>query len=235
MPSLDRPKQVMVGIASRIPVLKERVVKRSWATLDKPFDETYWEKTFPASNESPQGGGKGIHVHTAITTRSDPEGQADPSLPGQTPQQAHFKMSTRSRYQMSRISDISSLSSGFGDGDIVMLPAHSTATTITAEYLAIPSPVAQRASVSEASQRRETVFTEASEDPLPRFRTINSWVRQQSGRIKRANQRDLVDSDAPPVPSMPLEQDFMLMMPDEEEPRRVEEAGPGRADYSRDT
>ncbi|KAM4062304.1 hypothetical protein HRG_009154 [Hirsutella rhossiliensis] len=245
VPSLDKPKQLIVGLASRIPVLRERVAKRSWANIDKPYDEAYWEKTFPVSSESPQGGGKGIHVHTAITTRSDPEGQSDLSLPRQTPQQpmasqqAPFKTGTRSRHQLSGISDISSLSSGFGDGDIIMPPAHgtghSTATIITAEPLAVPAPVEQRNSVSESSQRRETVYTEASEDPLPRFRTINSWVRQQSGRIKRANQRDMAASDAPPVPSMPPEQDFRLMMPDEEEPRRVEEATAeaGHADYRR--
>ncbi|KAF4512189.1 hypothetical protein G6O67_001363 [Ophiocordyceps sinensis] len=227
-PSLDKPKQLLVGLASRIPVLRERVGKRSWANIDKPYGEAYWEKTFPVSNESPQGGGKGIHVRTAVTTRSGHEGQSNLSLTRQAPQQpTALKTGTRSRHHMSGISDISSLSSGFGDGDIIMPPAHgtaySTATTTTAEPLAVPAPVAQRASISDVSQRRETVYTEASEDPLPRFRTINSWVRQQSGRIKRANQRDMTASDAPPVPSMPPEQDFRLMMPDEEEPRRVEE------------
>lgn len=56
-------------------------------------------------------------------------------------------------------------------------------------------------------------------------------MRQQSGRIKRAAQRDEAASRAaPPVPSMPPEQDLRLMMPDGEEPRRVEEAEAGEGE-----
>lgn len=120
---------------------------------------------------------------------------------------------------------MSSLSSGFGDGDIIMPPANGKASATTVETMvAMPAPAAQRSSVSDISQRRDTMYTEASEEPLPRFRSVNSWVRQQSGRVKRAKQREMA-SDAPPVPSMPPEQDFRLMMPDREEPRRVETTG----------
>ena len=61
------------------------------------------------------------------------------------------------------------------------------------------------------------MYTEASEDLPPRFRTVNSWVRQQTGRLRRAH-----DKEAPPVPELPLEQEFGLMMPDGEVPRKVE-------------
>lgn len=69
---------------------------------------------------------------------------------------------------------------------------------------------------SEGSERRDTVYTQGSEDSNPRFRTVNSWVRQQSKRVKRQR-----ENETPPVPTLPLEQEFRLMMPDGEVPRRV--------------
>lgn len=87
----------------------------------------------------------------------------------------------------------SSLSSAFGNGTFIPpTPSHPTA-------LHPPPPHAEQ-------QRRDTVYTEASEaSSVPRFRTINSWVRQQTSRVRK------------PVP----EQGFGMMMPDEEEPKRV--------------
>ncbi|OAA36349.1 hypothetical protein BBO_08226 [Beauveria brongniartii RCEF 3172] len=166
-----------------------------------------------------------------------------------------------------RISDLSSLSSGFGDGDI-FVPSkqarksstssklqkvisnsdsnsnsnnnnsnnnsssnnrHSTATTVTTT------------TTRGGDTRRDTVFTEASEDSPPRFRTVSSWVRQQSGRVKREKQREQDAADEsgtpPPVPPIPPEQDFRLMMPDGEVPRRVEdtETGEGGGDWGSQT
>ncbi|KAM3458646.1 hypothetical protein MY3296_000404 [Beauveria thailandica] len=156
-----------------------------------------------------------------------------------------------------RISDLSSLSSGFGDGDI-FVPSkqarksttssklqkvmsnsdnnnnsnsnsnssssnrHSTATTVTTTTT----------TTTRGDTRRDTVFTEASEDSPPRFRTVSSWVRQQSGRVKREKQREQDAADEsgtpPPVPAIPPEQDFRLMMPDGEVPRRVEDTETGQ-------
>ncbi|KAG5927785.1 hypothetical protein E4U42_001791 [Claviceps africana] len=115
-------------------------------------------------------------------------------------------------------SDNSSLSSGFGDGQFMMnnnndnnnnnnnqndhrdsnsnaldgayrseTPA-AVVTTINAPSF----PTAKRDSASMRSERglrRDTVCTEASEDLPPRFRTVHSWVRQQSSRVVRAKQR----------------------------------------------
>lgn len=214
----------MMDLASRVPILKKRFAKRSWSNIDKPYDDAYWEKKLPEADarlESPRG----ITVHTAISKyEEDKHASARGHGPNQSisSTQPQFNQTLRSNYQAphNRMSDISSLSSGFGDGDIIV-PPNSNTTTITATHLAVPAPIAQRSSVSGTSQRRDTVYTEASEDPQPRFRTVNSWVRQQTGRVKRAKQREMVASDAPPVPNMPPEQEFRLMMPDEEEPRRA--------------
>ncbi|UNI17251.1 hypothetical protein JDV02_003610 [Purpureocillium takamizusanense] len=227
--SLERSKQIAVNLASRVPVLKDKVAKRTWSNLEKPYDEAYWEKQLPYSGAT-TGNPGGITVHTAIVRESvvdDNPGAAGLSRHGPSQSmsstQPQFNNTLRSNYQVAngRMSEISSLSSGFGDGDIIMPPPNSK-TTVTAARLPVPPPAATRSSVSEMSQRRETTYTEASEDPVPRFRSINSWVRQQTGRVKRAKQREVAASDAPPVPNMPPEQDFKLMMPDGEEPRRAQ-------------
>ncbi|KAH7308088.1 hypothetical protein B0I35DRAFT_515907 [Stachybotrys elegans] len=115
-----------------------------------------------------------------------------------------------------RYSEVSSLSSGFGDGDIIVPPSAESTMRQSQNY---GQPSAPRAAAQRASRR--SWFTEASEDSLPRFRTVKSWVNQQTGRIVRQKQRD-EEQDVPPVPGLPpAEQEFIMMMPDGQEPRRV--------------
>ncbi|KAK8046334.1 hypothetical protein PG996_014398 [Apiospora saccharicola] len=106
--------------------------------------------------------------------------------------------------QAYRASDLSSLSSGFGDGDIIVPesalqpppPAQQQAT------LQPPPPSASRFSwMSRRAGDRETVYTATSEDRPAKYRSINSWVNQQVGRIKRADERK--QDEAPPVPDVP--------------------------------
>jgi hypothetical protein len=124
-----------------------------------------------------------------------------------------------------RSSEVSSLSSGFGDGDNLMLlsTANNTMDAAALTQLRPPPPATkpERYSIRTESTSRDTWYTEASEDQPARFRTINSWVRQQTGRIKREKQRR-DDSDVPPVPALPAEEEYRMMMPDGEEPRRVD-------------
>lgn len=138
-----------------------------------------------------------------------------------------------------RISDLSSLSSGFGDGDInIVIPGHLSRKSVISSkrHTAVTTNNLERKRGSTAtvattrsngSGRRDTVYTEASEDSPPRFRTVNSWVRQQTGRVTREKQREedvaRTTGEAPPVPALPPEQDFRLMMTDAQEPRRVED------------
>jgi hypothetical protein len=133
------------------------------------------------------------------------------------------------RRQVNRVSELSSISSGFGDGDIVM---PSGMSGIHPPPPAIMTNLRQSGRFSWANRSgRESVYTQASEDLPPRFRTLSSWVDQQTGRVKRAQQRE----DAPPVPALagqlgvpgvhnpPVEQSFGMMMGDDEVPRRVED------------
>ena len=139
-----------------------------------------------------------------------------------------------------RNSELSSLSSGFGDGEMIIPAAYQTAAQ-TSDVTPRPPPSTRtRSSVGNTSSNRDTMYTATSEDQPARFRTISSWVDQQTGRIHRAQQRvkDGVvvvpggEEGVPPVPGVPAgagenglppEPVFNMMMPDGEVPRRVEE------------
>lgn len=145
------------------------------------------------------------------------------------------------RRQVNRVSELSSISSGFGDGDIIV-PDNNTpkppqpGTTSMRQSTSIVGRFSWLSRGGRSSQR-DTVYTQSSEDSPPRFRSISSWVNQQTGRIKRAQQRQEEDGrDAPPVPALssqqmgvpgihnpPAEPSFNLMMADDEVPRRVED------------
>ncbi|TRX94750.1 hypothetical protein FHL15_004211 [Xylaria flabelliformis] len=106
--------------------------------------------------------------------------------------------------QVYRASEISSLSSGFGDGDIIMPPPNI-----------IPKP--PRAPVTNNTEtnnrpfswmsrtgsvkKRETVSTTVSEQPI-RFRSVNSWVDQQKERLRRANSRTRAREEVPAIPQI---------------------------------
>ncbi|PNP56773.1 hypothetical protein THARTR1_03469 [Trichoderma harzianum] len=137
--------------------------------------------------------------------------------------------------QNMRMSDVSSLSSGFGDGDIVIIQPPTAATAAKAAYpgaadthvnvIAVRSSPERKHFSSRFSNRLsrgDTAGTSSSsEDGRPRFRSISSWVGQQSRRVRRAAANRNEDG-VPDVPDVPPEQGFDMMMPDGQEPRRVE-------------
>ncbi|KAI1476449.1 hypothetical protein F4774DRAFT_239068 [Daldinia eschscholtzii] len=102
-----------------------------------------------------------------------------------------------------RASEISSISSGFGDGDIIVPPPSGTdkSPPVPAEE----NPTARDSWMSRPGERRETVYTEASEDRPARFRSITSWVNQQAGRAKRAGSRARERGEVPVMPAIPGE------------------------------
>lgn len=149
-----------------------------------------------------------------------------------------------------RMSDVSSLSSGFGDGDFI-IPEQTTLqppqpVAIAASDYPIPpngngnSSTNRFSGISSihrgGSQRRDTLYTESNEDTPARFRSLNSWVAQQSGRVRRGRERRGDDEaeylaslpqlacqpGVPGIHNPPVEQRFDLMR-DDEKPRPVEE------------
>ncbi|CAF3511535.1 hypothetical protein FGSG_04129 [Fusarium graminearum PH-1] len=145
--------------------------------------------------------------------------------PPYKPQHNRFPSNAPYAYGASRrqtgVSELSSISSGFGDGDIVVTPDYQTIQSVPT----MPTPSRQPTwkTSTNTFSRRDTVSTVASVEGRPRFRSVNSWVKQQNGQLRRA-QRQQEQSDAPPVPALapPPEQDFRYMLPDDERPRPVE-------------
>ncbi|KAK8100506.1 hypothetical protein PG999_010880 [Apiospora kogelbergensis] len=106
--------------------------------------------------------------------------------------------------QAYRASDLSSLSSGFGDGDIIVPESALKPPPQPSNMTLQPPAAAGRFSwMSRRAGERDTVYTATSEDRPARYRSVNSWVNQQMGRIKRADERKQPDDGTPPVPGIP--------------------------------
>ncbi|KAF5023050.1 hypothetical protein F66182_4895 [Fusarium sp. NRRL 66182] len=161
-------------------------------------------------------------VQVQVVARHDPKETLTPSHRSQ-----HKRMPSTTPYaydvgrRQTGASELSSISSGFGDGDIVVTPTYQTIQSVPSR----PTPSRQPTWKSTSSlTRRDTTSTMASVETRPRFHSVNSWVRQQNGELRRAQrqQESSPDSDTPPVPAFPPEQDFRYMLPDDERPRPVE-------------
>ncbi|KAK4146169.1 uncharacterized protein C8A04DRAFT_10046 [Dichotomopilus funicola] len=184
----------------------------------------------------------------------------------------------------------SELSSGFGDGDIIVTDAvisppaptadpssatNSPQTQYTARFSWMTQPKSQAQAQTRASLLRgpfrqnssagsapritgngdrESIYTTSSEDLPARFRSVSSWVNQQTGRIRRVQQRQQQNEEGiaaegaspvvegaqrglqgnglgiPGIHNPPREPSFGFMMEDGEKPRKVDEVvGEGRS------
>jgi hypothetical protein len=101
--------------------------------------------------------------------------------------------------EVNHLSYLSSLSSGFGDGLIIPDPTVNGAAQ--PGYRQSHSQGAARFSWVTSVRDRDTVYTQASIESAPRFRTVNSWVAQQSSRVERQQQSD---AEVPAMPAIPL-------------------------------
>ncbi|KAB8295881.1 hypothetical protein EYC80_008702 [Monilinia laxa] len=107
-----------------------------------------------------------------------------------------------SQREVNHISYLSSISSGFGDS--LVMPDDS----------APPQNPVSRFSWTTASQggpqNRDTIYTTTSEDTAPRFRTVNSWVAQQTGRLEGKQQSDM---EIPAMPEIPISYTYRSQVP----------------------
>jgi len=107
--------------------------------------------------------------------------------------------------EVNHLSYLSSLSSGFGDGLIIPEPAASANPNASKNYRQSKTSISQfsweRSSLmpSRPTGDRDTIYTNSSEE-TPRFRTINSWVAQQTGRVERQQGSD---KEIPSMPEIP--------------------------------
>lgn len=140
------------------------------------------------------------------------------------------QMDPRSQYRPPPVSPTgSSISSAFGNGTFIPPTPRDAPQglrdTMRSDYFAgalppqsplMPPPPVMAAGDggSVSGSQRDTIYTQSSMSSTPRFRTVSSWVGQQTRRIRRE-----------PAADVP-EQGYGLMMPDGQEPRRVDEVPP---------
>lgn len=236
--SFSKPSRHLQWL-EKVPYLKTQLASRGWLPMGDPYDndnnsreDVYFEKSIARrSSAAPrldsqffapnQLMGVAVRVQGGdrepTVTHNQPSHQPNKSI---SSIQRQNSQTQRQKYPpfpvkpTKRMSEGSSLSSGFGDGDMPMPNGESTM-----ERLPQPPPSAKFSSFG--GSRRDTVYTEASEDLPPRFRNVNSWVKQQTSRVKRSQQR-AADEEAPPVPQMPQEETYAMMLPDGEVPRQAE-------------
>jgi hypothetical protein len=105
--------------------------------------------------------------------------------------------------ELNHMSYLSSLSSGFGDQIIIPEPAPTKPNHVQASRQSYRQSrkLSWAASVRGPQGDRDTIYTTTSEDSTPpRFRTINSWVAQQYGRVQKQQQRE---DEIPAMPEIP--------------------------------
>lgn len=256
-------KPSMLGsLASKIPLLGGSLGgSRGWNNLGDHGADTFDEKRAMTSAGAAQAGvGTGaIAVETSFsrTSQVDMSKVADAPIPpipthifhaakpsmltssGEPTYSLAMQSAIANRDTASRGSDMSSLSSGFADSDIVVPPAVARKQRRSSQVSSLSGEVETNTlrysgvssiSIDEMSLRPATMISEVSAETAPRFRTVDSWVSHQNGRSSRPGTRG--GRDAPPLPrAPPPEQEYNLMMSDDEEPRRVEDQPPkiGRA------
>ena len=105
--------------------------------------------------------------------------------------------------EVNHMSYLSSLSSGFGDQIIIPEPGPMKPNNIRASRQSYRQSrkFSWATSARGPQGDRDTVYTTSSIDSQPpRFRTINSWVAQQTGRLQKQN---LNKDEVPSMPEIP--------------------------------
>lgn len=191
-----------------------------------PEDAGVMNNISPNSTTQYVGGGTMETDATSGTDRSRMPGYFNQSELARTASAA-YDPATRAVY---RASELSSISSGFGDGDIIVPPMATFQQGQDPRPYSFAKSSASRSRANSVATRseagsngqRDTIYTTTSEDMPTRYRSVNSWVNQQTGRVERQQRRG-DDEDIPPVPMLPPEQRLTMMMDDGEEPRRYED------------
>jgi hypothetical protein len=94
---------------------------------------------------------------------------------------------------VNHMSYLSSLSSGFGDQIIIPEPEQIKPINVrtSRQSYRLSRQFSWQTSTERLQGDRDTIYTTASVDSVPtRFRTINSWVAQQTGRIQKQRQTE---------------------------------------------
>ncbi|KAI0191295.1 hypothetical protein EV127DRAFT_480660 [Xylaria flabelliformis] len=191
------------------PLGSEGIVYQSMGTLQN--GRAVWQTPEAQQPLQPQASLQNQYSGIAdqMVDMSDVNSTMRSRMPGPYYNQSEFARQPSDAYnpaqrQVYRASEISSLSSGFGDGDIIMPPPNIIPKPPTA-------PVTNNTEINNrpfswmsrtgSVKKRETVSTTVSEHPI-RFRSVNSWVDQQKERLRRANSRTRGREEVPAIPQI---------------------------------
>lgn len=103
--------------------------------------------------------------------------------------------------ELNHLSVLSSLSSGFGD-QIIIPEADDPSPNLAPRQSARQSRKFSWFSTAPGMKKygdRDTMMTTGSVDEAPRFRTVKSWVAQQTGRVEKQT----ADTEIPKMPDVP--------------------------------
>lgn len=189
-PPMPKPSRG-VRFLAHIPILRTRFANRSWLNIDEPYVDDRDARAFArdddllgylpekppavAAENAPQlrlinVDGTGYYTTTTTTAT--------------TMQAADTNQAIASQNQPLYSPTASTLSSAFGNG------------TFMAPTELHPPPAARHPEQDHLRPPgyRDTVYTESSEvSSVPRFRTVNSWVRHQTSLVRQP-------SPPPPMP-----------------------------------
>jgi hypothetical protein len=106
--------------------------------------------------------------------------------------------------EVNHLSYLSSLSSGFGDAQIIipesgLIKPNSQGARQSSHQSRKFSWVSSVPGIRREGDR-DTVYTRSSVDSAPRFRSVTSWVAQQTGRLGRGQQNDREVPNLPEIP-----------------------------------
>jgi hypothetical protein len=199
-PSMPKPSR-RVRFLAHVPILKTRFANRSWFNIDDPYVDDNEAGAFARDDDLL---GYLPEKPPAVAAENTPQLRlinVDDTgyYTTTTMQSGDTNQAIASQNQPLYSPTASTLSSAFGNG------------TFMAPTEPHPPPAARHPDKDHLRPPgyRDTVYTESSEvSSVPRFRTVNSWVRHQTSRLRQ--------SPPPPMPDHGYG-----VTGDEEEPKRV--------------
>lgn len=195
IPKVDIPQTV------RTPLLAES--RHQYATQDERIESLTPFEASQAPAASHQASENTIKKsYTMSSTHINNTYRTDPALIPQIGSSSYDP----AQKQPNRMSEQSSLSSGFGDGQIIIpesTPPKRPAARTSQSNNGQTRDFSWVTSIFQSKQTedRDTIYTTTSEEPATRYRTVNSWVAEQTRHVER---RHHGDRDIPQLPEAPL-------------------------------
>ncbi|RFU28860.1 hypothetical protein B7463_g7478, partial [Scytalidium lignicola] len=212
LPQLAKPgtaAQAPRPDVARLDMTREALLDHPAPFSFEPVPVEASEKTFYNTEERPVM----INIKKA-TIRSLVPPSRSSQQDSSTPYMTSLSRQTSDAYdpaqrEVNRVSDLSYISSGFGDAQILVPGSRRSKANPAALDQTVRRPsqfslsrISRFSWVTNPQSRgdRDTIYTSTSVESAPRFRSISSWVTQQTNRIDK---RHKSNETVPKVPDIP--------------------------------